>query len=162
MLTIPRSHIRRDFRMALERFSFVYSMDCCRTFYSAGRDIRVVLNSIEVKTVVLSGNSLFVCARKKMTGKRIGWYNEKTDEKDVHYDWTFDNIAHGCGKTDITKTYKKSENDGIIATYYEMNNGTWQSDDRTYQFRLELTGRMPNAESDSLLCRTYGQREFNF
>lgn len=73
-------------------------MDCCRTFYSAGRDIRVVLNSIEVKTVVLSGNSLFVCARKKMTGKRIGWYNEKTDEKDVHYDWTFDNIAHGLWK----------------------------------------------------------------
>lgn len=58
-------------------------------------------------------------------------------------------LLMGCGKTDITKTYKKSENDGIIATYYEMNNGTWQSDDRTYQFRLELTGRMPNAESDS-------------
>ncbi|MCX4380094.1 MAG: hypothetical protein OSJ61_28740 [Lachnospiraceae bacterium] len=55
----------------------------------------------------------------------------------------------GCGKTDITKTYEKSENDGIIATYYEMNNGTWKCDDRTYQFRLELTGRMPNAESDS-------------
>jgi len=55
----------------------------------------------------------------------------------------------GCGKTDITETYEKSENDGIIATYYEMNNGTWKCDDRTYQFRLELTGRMPNAESDS-------------
>ena len=55
----------------------------------------------------------------------------------------------GCGKTHITKTYEKSESDGIIATYYEMNDGTWQCDDRTYQFRLELTGRMPNAESDS-------------
>lgn len=55
----------------------------------------------------------------------------------------------GCEKTDIAKTYEKSENDGIIATYYEMNNGTWKCDDRTYQFRLELTGRMPNAESDS-------------
>ena len=33
-------------------------------------------------------------------------------------------LLMGCGKTDITKTYKKSENDGIIATYYEMNNGT--------------------------------------
>lgn len=32
----------------------------------------------------------------------------------------------GCGKTDITKIYEKSENDGIIATYYEMNNGTWK------------------------------------
>ncbi len=34
-------------------------------------------------------------------------------------------------------------------TYYEMNDGTWQCDDISYQFRLELDGRMPNAEADS-------------
>ena len=55
----------------------------------------------------------------------------------------------GCGKTDIAKTYEESENDGIISTYYEMNDGTWKCDDITYQYRLELTGRMPNAEADS-------------
>ena len=54
-----------------------------------------------------------------------------------------------CGKTDIARTYEKSENDGIMTTYYEMNDGTWECDDRTYQFRLELTGRLPNAASDS-------------
>ena len=58
-------------------------------------------------------------------------------------------LLAGCGKNDIAKVYEKSESDGIVATYYEMNDGTWQCDDRTYQFRLELTGRMPNAESDS-------------
>ena len=55
----------------------------------------------------------------------------------------------GCGKNDIAKVYEKSESDGIVATYYEMNNGTWQCDDNTYQFRLELAVRMPNAKSDS-------------
>ena len=40
-------------------------------------------------------------------------------------------LLTGCGKTNIVKTYEKSEN-GV-----------------TYQFRLELRGRMPNAESDS-------------
>lgn len=55
----------------------------------------------------------------------------------------------GCGKSDIAKTYNQSEKDGILITYYEMNDGTWQCEDSTYQFRLELDGRMPNAEADS-------------
>ena len=32
----------------------------------------------------------------------------------------------GCGKSDIAKTYEQSEQDGIIKTYYEMKDGTWQ------------------------------------
>ena len=58
-------------------------------------------------------------------------------------------LLAGCGKNDIAKVYEKSESDGIVATYYEMNDGTWQCDDNIYQFRLELAGRMPNAKSGS-------------
>ena len=58
-------------------------------------------------------------------------------------------VVTGCGKSDIAKTYNQSEKDGILITYYEMNDGTWQCDDNIYQFRLELAGRMPNAKSDS-------------
>ena len=57
-------------------------------------------------------------------------------------------LLAGCGKNDIAKVYEKSESDGIVATYYEMNDGTWQCDN-IYQFRLELAGRMPNAKSGS-------------
>ena len=32
-------------------------------------------------------------------------------------------VVTGCGKIDIAKTYKKSEKDGILITYYEMNDG---------------------------------------
>ena len=55
----------------------------------------------------------------------------------------------GCGKSNIAKTYKQSEQDGIVMTYYKMNDGTWKCEDTTYQFRLELDGRMPNAKADS-------------
>lgn len=55
----------------------------------------------------------------------------------------------GCEKTDIAQTYKKSENNGITFTYYKMKDGTWKCDDKIYQYRLELTGRLPNAVTDS-------------
>lgn len=58
-------------------------------------------------------------------------------------------LLTGCGKTDIVRTYEKSEDAGITAAYYEIDNGTWKCDGVTYSFRLELSGRMPNAESDS-------------
>ena len=54
-----------------------------------------------------------------------------------------------CSKTDIVKTYEKSENDGIVYTYYEMKDGTWKCEGTVYQYRLELNGRLNNASKDS-------------
>ena len=34
-------------------------------------------------------------------------------------------------------------------TYYEMPDGTWQWNGYTYQYRLEIIGRMPQAAKDS-------------
>ncbi len=36
-----------------------------------------------------------------------------------------------------------------ITTYYGMDDGTWQCNDISYQYRLEISGRMPNAAEDS-------------
>lgn len=55
----------------------------------------------------------------------------------------------GCGENEIVKTYEQSEDNGVMKTYYEMKDGTWKCDDTIYQYRLELNGRMPNAEKDS-------------
>ena len=38
---------------------------------------------------------------------------------------------------------------GNMKTYYEMTDGTWMCDGHLYQYRLEITGRMPNAAVDS-------------
>ncbi len=54
----------------------------------------------------------------------------------------------GCGKSGVVNTYEESEKDGIMVTYYEMEDGTWKCREEFYDYRLELTGRMPNAERD--------------
>ena len=37
----------------------------------------------------------------------------------------------------------------VLVKHYEMSDGTWKTDDYTYQYRLEITGRMPNAAKDT-------------
>ena len=39
--------------------------------------------------------------------------------------------------------------EGNFQTYYEMHDGTWKCGDHTYKYRLEISGRMPNAAKDS-------------
>lgn len=57
-------------------------------------------------------------------------------------------LLSGCRESDIVKTYQQSEKNGIINTYYELNDNTWKCKDQVYQYRLELSGRLPNAAED--------------
>ena len=50
-----------------------------------------------------------------------------------------------CGKTGNVKNTVK----GNMNTYYEMSDGLWMCDGRTYKYRLEISGRMPNAAADT-------------
>ena len=54
-------------------------------------------------------------------------------------------ICSGCRK----KAAVKNMIEGNMRIYYEMTDGTWKCDDRLYQYRLEIHGRMPNAAADS-------------
>lgn len=49
----------------------------------------------------------------------------------------------------IVKIYNESEKDGIMKTYCEMEDGTWECDGTSYLYRLVLFGRTPNAVKDS-------------
>lgn len=73
---------------------------------------------------------------------------EKSQTDDVH-----EGIVH---------TYEASEDDGIVYTYYELDDGTWMCKDTVYQYRLELTGRMPNAIKDSSYVVLTDQEELTF
>ena len=65
----------------------------------------------------------------------------------------------GCSQKEpsVVKTYEVTdselafENDELVnmVKYYEMSDGTWKTDDYTYQYILEVTGRMNNADKDS-------------
>ena len=67
--------------------------------------------------------------------------------------------ASGCSKsaeTAIVNTFEQTpaelveETEDIILTnYYEMSDGTWKTDDHTYQYKLVITGRLNNAVKDS-------------
>ncbi len=37
----------------------------------------------------------------------------------------------------------------ILIEHYEMSDGTWKTDEYTYKYRLEITGRMGNAVKDT-------------
>ena len=52
----------------------------------------------------------------------------------------------GCDKQPIEKI---NTIEGNLKTYCEMSDGTWQWDEQTYKYRLEISGRMPNAAVDS-------------
>ena len=51
----------------------------------------------------------------------------------------------GCSRE---VTVKKTHEEGF-KTYYEMSDGTWQCDGYSYKYRLQISGRMPNAPIDS-------------
>mgnify|MGYP003310107101 CR=1 FL=1 len=51
--------------------------------------------------------------------------------------------------TSSIRLSNKSIIDGNMKTYYKMDDGTWQVDGHTYQYRLEIKGRMHNAAVDS-------------
>lgn len=50
---------------------------------------------------------------------------------------------------DLTEEYLDHNKPITMVKYYEMSDGTWKTDNYTYQYRLEITGRMNHAEKDS-------------
>ena len=58
----------------------------------------------------------------------------------------------GCGKKEVT-----------MVPYYEMSDGTWQIEDgHSYKYRLEVSGRMNAAESDSTFIYLSNQESIPF
>ena len=68
----------------------------------------------------------------------------------------------GCSEKEpsVVKIYEETDSELVteywdnnelvtMVEHYEMSDGTWKADDHTYQYRLEITGRMNNADKDS-------------
>ncbi|MBE6764228.1 MAG: immunogenic protein [Ruminococcaceae bacterium] len=64
-----------------------------------------------------------------------------------------------CGKQEA-KPVRTIE--GTMNTYFEMSDGTWQCNGYTYQYRLEIRGRMPNAVRDSYYVYLSNIEEISF
>ena len=57
-------------------------------------------------------------------------------------------LLTGCSASNVVKTYDSGQ-DGVMVTYQELKDGTWQCEDTVYPYRLELSGTLPNAQADS-------------
>lgn len=66
--------------------------------------------------------------------------------------------------TDSELTQEYLDNDELITIvkYYEMSDDTWKTDDYTYQYRLEITGRMSNAAKDSTFVFLSNMKDITF
>lgn len=51
--------------------------------------------------------------------------------------------------TELIEEYINNEKPVTFIQYDEMSDGTFRTADHTYQYRLEVTGRLHNAEKDS-------------
>ena len=66
--------------------------------------------------------------------------------------------------TDSELTEECFENNELvtIVKYYEMSDGTWKTDDYTYQYRVEVTGKMNNAAKDSMFGFLSNTKDITF
>jgi len=51
---------------------------------------------------------------------------------------------------------------GSLKTYYELSEGTYECEDHIYKYRLEISGRMPNAAKDSTFVYLSNLKEITF
>lgn len=58
-------------------------------------------------------------------------------------------LTYEVTDSDIAEEYWNNNRLVTMVKYYKMSDGTWKTDDYTYQYRLEITGRMNNADKDS-------------
>jgi len=53
-------------------------------------------------------------------------------------------------------------NEIVLKTYYEMSDGTWKTDDGTYQYRLVITGRLNGAVKDTTYTILSNTKDITF
>ena len=61
----------------------------------------------------------------------------------------------------MDEAYNKEET-VIRTSYYELSDGTWKTDDCTYKYRVELTGRLNKAEKNSTYVVLSNTRDITF
>lgn len=70
----------------------------------------------------------------------------------------------------VVKTYEATDAEAIgeksgastLVRYYEMSDGTWKTDNHSYKYRLEITGRMGGAVKDSTFVYLSNVEEITF
>ena len=122
------------------------------TFYSTFGGLNSSLGAKKEFTLILDENDTEI-----YFGRADGGYELVLQKEVKTGEWV---RPEHIQDVSVVKTYEKTDsalvedypdNDKLIVMveHYEMSDGTWRTDEQTYQYRLEITGRMNNAEKDS-------------
>lgn len=135
------------------------------TFYSTFGGLNSSLGAKNEFTLVLDENDTEI-----YFGRADGGY-ELVLKKDVETgEWV---RPEPIQDVSVVKTYEKTDSDFaeenldndkliVMVKHYEMSDGTWKTDEQTYQYRLEITGRMNNAAKDSTFVFLSNIKEITF
>lgn len=63
---------------------------------------------------------------------------------------------------EFAKEYLENGKLVTIIPYYKMSDGTWKTDHDTYQYRLEITGRLNAAAKDSTFVYLSNTKDITF
>lgn len=92
---------------------------------------------------------------KEMLFARKSYFEDDTEEGPFIYE--NDKLIYQYNKNIVKNTIK-----GNIKTYDEMTDETWMCDGYIYKYRLEITGRMPNAAVDSTFIYLSNSENISF
>lgn len=70
--------------------------------------------------------------------------------------------TYGVTDSELVEEYFETNKLVTMVKYYEMSDDTWKTDHHTYQYRLEITGRMPNASKDSTYVFLSNMQDITF
>ena len=135
------------------------------TFYSTFGGLNSSFGAKSEFTLVLDENDTEI-----YFGRADGGY-ELVLQKDVETgEWVRPehiqdvSVVKTYDKTDPDLAEENLDNDKLIVMvkHYEMSDGTWKTDEQTYQYRLEITGRMNNAAKDSTFVFLSNIEEITF
>ena len=116
---------------------------------------KILICALAISLLLLSA-----CAKKE--NEQVEEIEIKVNENVVIPDIDKTSLDEKFGTTDIyiVKTYIESPaneidsyiNDGLLFTtkkHYLLSDSTWKTDEYSYKYKLELTGRLNNAAKDS-------------
>lgn len=70
--------------------------------------------------------------------------------------------AYEVTDAECVEEYIENHQMVTLTPYYEMSDGTWKAENDTYQYRLEITGRMHNASQDTTFVYLSNRKDITF
>ena len=135
------------------------------TFYSTFGGLNSSLGAKNEFTLVLDENDTEIYFERADGGYELVLQKDVKTGEWIRSEQVQDvSVVKTYEKTDADLVEEYLDNDKLIVMvkHYQMSDDTWRTDEQTYQYRLEITGRMNNAAKDSTFVFLSNIEEITF